>query len=143
MRIHSLFTPTAEQKAKFTHRPQHRGGVGGLGSLRRVLQHTKKLSCSSAPQAHAVSHWPSAPHGPPQTQALPAHAGPGMCAGWLMPLPQTATAPDSYGPSSGAPRPRDARFRRANSPSHHAGKAGCSLSHRGARLAGRWQYKSN
>lgn len=92
MRIHSLFTPTAEQRAKFTHRPQRRGGVGGLGSLQRVLQH-KKMSCSSAPQAHAVSHWPSAPHGPPQTQAVPAHGGPGMRAGWLMPLPQTTTAP--------------------------------------------------
>lgn len=138
MRIHSLFTPTAEQKAKFTHRPQHRGGVGGLGSLLAGAPAHKEAElqlCSPGTCCLPLALSPA--WAPPDTGA------PSPCRSRDVCRLAHAAAPDSYGPSSGAPRPRDARFRRANSPSHHAGKAGCSLSHRGARLAGRWQYKSN
>lgn len=44
-RIHSFFTPTAEQRAKFTH--AHSTGV--LGSLQQVLQHGEERSRATWP----------------------------------------------------------------------------------------------
>lgn len=45
MRIHSLFTPTAEQKAKFTHAHSARA----LGSRQRALGHAGERSGAAVP----------------------------------------------------------------------------------------------